>query len=197
LLVNFFDFYLLESLVLVTHLQKLAFNQEVSLMQFFADSDYVAKLVGYSTTPLCLVMKYYSLGSLDSWLERDSGSITKKVMNGIVRDISRGLFVLHQRQVAHCDIKPQNVLVEMKEEKFRCVLTDFGISKILTNEYLASEAFQIRNLRGLTVPYAAPDALARFRKKNVIGTPEEEKAGDVYSFGIVIYYILTIKNAWN
>jgi hypothetical protein len=44
---------------------------------------------------------------------------------------------------------------------FFLLKTDFGISKILTDEYLASQAFQIRNMRGLTISLAAPDALKR------------------------------------
>jgi serine/threonine protein kinase len=175
----------------------LAFNQEISLMEFFADSPYVAKLIGYCQEPVCLIMKYYSCGSLDNWTEKNSETARKyKFKVKICKDLASGIEVLHNRQVAHCDLKPQNVLVEDQPGQLRFLLIDFGISKILTDEYLASEAFQIRNLRGLTVPYAAPDALLRFRSKTA-WSPNEEKAGDVYSFACIVFFLLTHLSPWD
>jgi serine/threonine protein kinase len=171
----------------------LSFQQEISLMEFFSDSKYVAKLIGYCKEPVCLLLKYYPLGSLQNWIENNKqfNKDSKRSKLAICDDISRGVFVLHSKQVAHCDLKLQNILVEESEGRPRFLLTDLGISKILTEEYLASEAFQIRNIRGLTVSYAAPDVMIRFRKKH-IGTPSEEKAGDVYSFGVILFYLLTV-----
>jgi hypothetical protein len=181
----------------MTHLSMLSFQQEISLMEFFSDSSYVAKLIGFCKEPVCLIMKYYPLGSLDSWYDKHREVLgqSNKVKMAVCGDIGRGILTLHERHVSHCDLKPQNVLVDKDELRPRFVLTDFGISKILTEEYLASEAFQIRNLRGLTVSYAAPDAINRFRKKQA-GTPVQEKLGDIYSLGCVIYFVLTQKVLW-
>jgi serine/threonine protein kinase len=175
-------------------LQQLAFNQEVSLMEFFTDSAFIAKLIGYCDEPLSLVMKYYPLGSLDRWFQANHIKINDKLK--ILQDVSRGLKVMHERKVAHCDMKPQNILVDNHAGKVSFVVTDFGVSKILTDEYLASRAFQIRNIRGLTVSYAAPDVLHRFRIKNVITSPYEEMAGDIYSFACLIFFILTGLSPW-
>jgi serine/threonine protein kinase len=162
-------------------------------MEFFRDSQYISQLVGFCKDQLSLIMKYYPEGSVDEWLLKQKWNI--KIRVNCLLHIARGIALLHERQVAHCDLKPQNVLVEARMEV--CfVLTDFGISKILTSEYLASQAFQIRNLRGLTVPYAAPDLIQRFRRKGVIGTPIEEKAGDVYAFGCIVYFILNNTGPW-
>jgi serine/threonine protein kinase len=174
----------------------MSFNQEVSLMEFFSDSKFVAKLIGYCKEPLCLIMKYYPAGSLDRWVADNKNLVTKpSVKVAIANDISKGLYELHGRLVAHSDLKPQNVLVEESHEGPNFVLTDFGISKILTNEYLASEAFQIRNLRGLTVSYAAPDSLKRFNDQR-FGTPIEEKAADIYALGIIVSFLLLMGEPW-
>jgi serine/threonine protein kinase len=173
----------------------LSFQQEISLMEFFADSIGVAKFIGYCTSPACLLMKYYPHGSLDTWMTHKR--IDKRSFAVILRDVSRTIHVLHSRQVAHCDLKPQNILVEKIENGFNFLLTDFGISKILTAEYLASEAFQIRNLRGLTIPFASPDILIRFRSKNAVSSPIEEKAGDIYSFGALIYNVMVQRQPWS
>jgi proprotein convertase subtilisin/kexin type 5 len=175
----------------------LSFQQEISLMEFFSDSDYIAKLVGFCKEPVCLLMKYYPLGSLDGWVNKHEAYMGKRISAtlSICGDIAGGIVVLHSREIAHCDLKPQNVLVEQARSKTRFILTDFGISKILTKEYLASEAFQISNTRGLTISYAAPDALVRFKEQKA-GTPDEEKAGDVYSFGFILFFVLNIKKPW-
>jgi proprotein convertase subtilisin/kexin type 5 len=147
-------------------LNTLSFQQEISLMEFFSDSEFIAKLIGVCRQPVCLLMKYYPLGSLENWMEKDKSLVSrsKGTKLNIGCDIACGVLVLHSRQVAHCDLKPQNILVEEKETRPRFLLTDFGISKILTSEYLASEAFQMKNLRGLTLPYAAPDVIECFKK---------------------------------
>jgi hypothetical protein len=45
-------------------------------------------------------------------------------------------------------------------------LTDFGIAQILSEKIIATKAFNVINLRGLSVSYAAPEALNNFRSKN-------------------------------
>jgi serine/threonine protein kinase len=178
-------------------LKMLSFQQEISLMEFFADSEYVAKLIGYCTQPVCLLMKYYELGSLDSWSQKNQRNFSSLILKlKTAKEIAQGIRVLHEKQVSHCDLKPQNILVHEVDTKLRFLLTDFGISKILTEEYLASEAFAIRNVRGLTVSYAAPDVFMRFHRK-ILGSPLLEKAGDIYSFGIIIFFVLSQCEPWS
>jgi serine/threonine protein kinase len=164
-------------------------------MEFFIDSPYIAKLVGYCYEPACIVLKYYRAGSLDNWLEKNRARETRLRMN-VLCDVARGVFILHERQVSHSDLKPQNVLVDDSGVRMWFVLTDFGISKILTQEYLASEDFRVGNLRGLTVTYAAPEALDRFRRKVVVTAGEQEKCVDVYSFGVFVYFMLMFESPW-
>jgi serine/threonine protein kinase len=191
------NIYIVADLTMLGRLNMLSFQQEISLMEFFSDSEYVAKLIGYCKEPVCLLMKYYPLGSLENCTESNKLYVkeTRRAKLVICSDIARGISVLHSREVAHCDLKPQNILVEQEKKKPRFLLTDFGISKILTDEYLASEAFQIRNLRGLTVSYAAPDVMKRFRQK-LTARSFEEKAGDVYSFGVILFFLLTVVEPW-
>jgi hypothetical protein len=70
----------LDNMTSMSQTRKMAFVQEVSLMEFFDDSDFVAKLVGYCTKPVCIVMKSYPLGSLHNWVKEDQkNSVSKKV----------------------------------------------------------------------------------------------------------------------
>jgi serine/threonine protein kinase len=182
----------------MSRLSMLSFHQEISLMEFLADCPLVSKLVGYCQDPVCVLMKYYHLGSLDNWVVKNYDIVrrNRRIKCSIISDISQAISFMHQRQIAHCDIKPQNVLVDALPDKNRFCLTDFGISKILTQEYLASEAFQIRNVRGLTVSYSAPDVLLRFRQKKAVIDAAAEKSGDVYSLGMIMLFTLTQKEPW-
>jgi serine/threonine protein kinase len=102
---------------------------------------------------------------------------------------------MHEHFLAHCDIKTQNVLVEVNASVPSCYLTDFGITQILSEKIIATKSFNVINLRGLSVQYAAPEAFLNFRSKNYIGV--DFKKYDVYSFACVAYEVLGRKFPWN
>ncbi|KAI3886708.1 hypothetical protein MKX03_011130 [Papaver bracteatum] len=90
--------------------------------------------------------------------------------------ISRGLMYLHEEcstQIIHCDIKPQNILLD---DSFTAKISDFGLAKLLiTSQTRASTG--IRGTRG----YVAPEW---FRN-----TPVSSKV-DVYSYGVMLLEII-------
>jgi serine/threonine protein kinase len=102
---------------------------------------------------------------------------------------------MHCYYLAHCDLKPQNVLVEVVDGIPTCYLTDFGITQVLSETILASRAFNVINLKGLSVFYAAPEAFTWFRTK--IYTGVDFKKFDVYSLACVVLELLTRKTPWS
>ncbi|KAI3850204.1 hypothetical protein MKX03_012098 [Papaver bracteatum] len=94
----------------------------------------------------------------------------------IASGISRGLMYLHEEcstQIIHCDIKPQNILLD---DSFTARISDFGLAKLLiTSQTRASTG--IRGTRG----YVAPEW---FRN-----TPVSSKV-DVYSYGVMLLEII-------
>lgn len=118
------------------------------------------------------VSEYVKDGSLDNWLRKSGSAVPQEdVSVGIMRGILEGIEHLHSRKIVHRDLKPANVL--MQEGKPR--LTDFGISKILT------ETASSRNNLSGTVAYMSPEALEG--KKNY--------GSDLWSAGVVFYQLLT------
>jgi serine/threonine protein kinase len=105
---------------------------------------------------------------------------------------------MHKVQLAHCDLKPDNILIdEDRPGHFKCVITDFGICHVLSESIIDAKSFNHINVRGVSVRYAAPEAFERFRRRTITSTPDEIKSGDVFSIGMILYEMLNRKSPWN
>ncbi|KNA25157.1 hypothetical protein SOVF_008830 [Spinacia oleracea] len=127
-----------------------------------------------------LVYEYMSNGSLADYLFRDSKpSWIERVI--IAQGTARGLLYLHEEcstQIIHCDIKPQNILLD---EYQNARISDFGLAKLLIlNQTQTNTA--VRGTKG----YVAPEW---FRNK-----PVTVKV-DVYSFGVLLLEIICCRKS--
>ena len=107
----------------------------------------------------------------------------------IMLQIAKGMSYLHDMKVAHCDLKPQNVIVAPSNNlilaNLKCIdvkLLDFGISKVKVKDSL--EMPTERNILG-TCGYMAPEAMAK-----ELSEVDALKA-DVFSFGMMCSDILS------
>ncbi|XP_022756277.1 G-type lectin S-receptor-like serine/threonine-protein kinase LECRK3 [Durio zibethinus] len=137
----------------------------------------LVKLLGYCDEGQhrMLVYECLSNGTLASFLFGDlKPSWSRRTQ--IALEIARGLFYLHEEcspQIIHCDIKPQNILLD---DYYVARISDFGLSKLLgINQSYTNTA--IRGTKG----YVAPEWF-----KTV---PVTVKV-DVYSFGVLLLEII-------
>ncbi|XP_074332917.1 G-type lectin S-receptor-like serine/threonine-protein kinase LECRK3 [Apium graveolens] len=94
----------------------------------------------------------------------------------IALEIARGILYLHEEcatQIIHCDIKPQNILID---EYMSAKISDFGLAKLLQADQTNTNT-GIRGTRG----YVAPE----WHRKMAVTAKV-----DVYSFGIMLLEIL-------
>ncbi|KAJ8770848.1 hypothetical protein K2173_021763 [Erythroxylum novogranatense] len=127
-----------------------------------------------------LVYECLSNGSLSSFLFGEMRpSWSKRIP--IVFGIARGLLYLHEEcstQIIHCDIKPQNILLD---DYYNARISDFGLAKLL----VLNQSQTLTAIRG-TKGYVAPEW---FRSM-----PVTVKV-DVYSFGVLLLEIICCRRS--
>jgi serine/threonine protein kinase len=178
------------------------FEQEISISFYLGDHPNIAKFLGFSKDPKTLLQRYYPLGTLWNLIQRPLSvgmdfQWTSVHRKAFALDIAKGLAYMHSMAIAYCDLKPHNVLISEENGKLTAVLTDFGISLIMDVKLSSGQAPIIDHLNGITVRYAAPEAIRRLLNRPYIRvTPVMARAGDVYSFAAVIYAMLCMKMPW-
>ncbi|PRQ35226.1 putative protein kinase RLK-Pelle-SD-2b family [Rosa chinensis] len=129
-----------------------------------------------------LVYEFMSNGTLASFLFGDTRPNWYQ-RREIALGTARGLLYLHEEcsnQIVHCDIKPQNILLN---DSFTARISDFGLAKLLRLDQTRT----ITGIRG-TKGYVAPEWF-----KNL---PITAKV-DVYSFGILLLEIICCRKKFD
>ena len=167
------------------------FYQEVSIMWFFRNHPNFVKVYAYSDSPAAIVMKYYPFDLDKVILKRVTVSYSKKLIVKLFREVCQAIGAMHEAGFAHCDIKPANVLIELPE--MTPIISDFGITHVLHSKGV--NAFQIVNVKGGSLPFAAPEILRQLK-----GDDSTEnihfKQTDSYSLALTLYEIVMRVHAW-
>jgi serine/threonine protein kinase len=106
--------------------------------------------------------------------------LKKKVI--ISKNILKALYLMHKNLFFHLDIKPQNILVDIKSLKIRII--DFDISRKLLPED-SIDKFQVP-IRG-TVSYAEPSIKELLKSKSLDSKPINISKCDVFSAGVTFF----------
>eukprot|EP00158_Paraphelidium_tribonemae_P001686 Partr_v1_DN24682_c0_g1_i2_m59656 putative protein kinase kinase kinase len=169
------------------------FHQEIALMNAFKQNHNVAKLIGYSENPYSTILEYYARGSLSKWITTSNRSLRQS--HAFMNDISCGISLLHFNGIVHCDLKPDNVLIDL-DSRLYAVITDFGISRIVKDNLLKVGAYQVQVIKGASIAYAAPEAIKELHGEQKDQHPKEVMSRDVYAIGVIFWAILNGRNAW-
>lgn len=124
--------------------------------------------VGWNAEPPYFVMEYVENGSLGSLLARGAMSVDESIR--IIREISSALIDAHGAGVLHCDLKPDNVLLD---NQLHARLCDFGQARMSHEQSPALG----------TLYYMAPE------QADLDALPDAR--WDVYAIGSLLYHMLT------
>uniref|UniRef100_A0A0R0FKH3 Protein kinase domain-containing protein n=1 Tax=Glycine max TaxID=3847 RepID=A0A0R0FKH3_SOYBN len=127
---------------------------------------------------LATVTEFMINGSLKQFLHKKDRTIDRRKRLIIAMDAAFGMEYLHGKNIVHFDLKCENLLVNMRDpQRPICKIGDLGLSKVKQHTLVSG------GVRG-TLPWMAPELLSG--KSNMVS----EKI-DVYSFGIVMWELLT------
>ncbi|XP_046950924.1 MAP kinase-activated protein kinase 3 isoform X1 [Lynx rufus] len=151
----------------------------------------------HSKRCLLIVMECMEGGELFSRIqERGDQAFTEREAAGIMRDIGTAIQFLHSRNIAHRDVKPENLLYTSKEKDAVLKLTDFGFAKETTQNALQTPCYTpyyvgSRLLSGLQDLWAkSPPVPSALLAPEVLGPEKYDKSCDMWSLGVIMYILL-------
>lgn len=122
--------------------------------------------------PALIFLEYIKGGSLQNLLNNPPKEWTSTRKAIIILEIAAGMEYLHNNDINHRDLKPSNILIT---ERFDAKICDFSESMILD-----PDATQTKGVG--TMKYMSPE---------MMNNKPYGKETDVYSFGIIVFYIMT------
>ena len=130
--------------------------------------------------------KFYSIimelcdGSLLDYIKKLSKNLTDKEIKDIFFELNNGFKKMVENKIVHRDIKLENILIKIKNNKIIPKICDFGFSK---------EIKEKSNNTSLGTPNTcAPE---------VIEGKEYDSSVDLWSIGVIIYYCYFQKYPYN
>ncbi|KAL5020120.1 hypothetical protein ScPMuIL_003012 [Solemya velum] len=146
----------------------------------------LTKFVGLVTEDphVCILMEYCSKGSLEDILQNDSIQLDKNFKVSLITDILQAMNFIHSGSIGvHGRLNSSNCVID---SRFTVKVTGYGLRSIRNQGHKLSG---FRNERYLF--WVAPEHL-RTNPDNDVSA-----SGDVYSFAIILYEIITRDSPYN
>jgi serine/threonine-protein kinase len=130
-------------------------------------------------------LELFESSMLKTFIAKKGGQLSVREMARCLKPVAEALSYIHALQIAHFDIKPENILVD---EKLNVRLIDFSIAKELKRtisdrmfSFLGQKISSEVTIQG-TLTYLAPEQITK---------ADPGKPADVYALGLVLYECLT------
>ena len=128
-----------------------------------------------------IIMEYAGNKTLKSYIkDRENELIDPKTLNNIIKQICLGLKEIHESNIIHRDISPDNIFID--EENLKIKIGDFGISTISQYSYSPVGKYK----------YMAPEM--QLEEGDEIQKVRYNKSVDIYALGCVLYELFTLRN---
>lgn len=156
--------------------QEAQLKNEVCILQNLSHPG-VVNLERMFETPdkIFVVMEKLSGDMLEMILSSERGRLSERITKYLITQILVALKHLHSKNIVHCDLKPENVLLSSNSDFPQVKLCDFGFARII-----GEKSFR-RSVVG-TPAYLAPEVL---RNKGY------NRSLDMWSVGVIVYVSLS------
>ncbi|CAK1547534.1 unnamed protein product [Leptosia nina] len=156
--------------------QEAQLKNEVAILQNLSHPG-VVNLERMFETPerIFVVMERLKGDMLEMILSHERGRLPERITKFVVAQILVALKHLHEKNIVHCDLKPENVLLSSDEQFPQVKLCDFGFARII-----GEKCFR-RSVVG-TPAYLAPE---------VLRNAGYNRSLDMWSVGVIIYVSLS------
>jgi len=118
-----------------------------------------------------VLLEYCNGGDLFTTIQK--GELGREEINCNFKQLMDGVSYLHSIGVAHCDIKPENILIKNVSQ---LKIIDFGTSEIFKYPYTPDTIKKLKGIKG-SKPYIAPEQFQR--------SEYDPRASDIWSCAIV------------
>ncbi|KAB2602637.1 serine/threonine-protein kinase [Pyrus ussuriensis x Pyrus communis] len=151
------------------------FAQEVYIMRKVRHKN-VVQFIGACTKhpSLCIVTEYMSGGSVYDYLHKQKGVFKLPSLLKVAIDVSKGMTYLHQNNIIHRDLKAANLLMDENEV---VKVADFGVARVKSQSGVMT----------------AETGTYRWMAPEVIEHKAYDHKADIFSFGVVLWELLTGK----
>ncbi|GMT28641.1 hypothetical protein PFISCL1PPCAC_19938 [Pristionchus fissidentatus] len=152
-------------------------RSEVGILQAISHPGIVRLECMFETSDkIFVVMEKLSGDMLELILSQEVGKLDERSCKFLLWQILSALKYLHNKGIAHCDLKPENVLLSQQNTQFpQTKLCDFGYARFIGEQ-------QFRKTIVGTPAYLPPEVL---QKKGY------NKSLDMWSVGVIIYVTLS------
>jgi serine/threonine protein kinase len=161
---------------LIDHKDVTKFEREVT---FFASVDHpnIVKFIEVLNDDnlIYIIMEFCNNGSLHTFI-LSRGAIPESAARKFVVQILEAIQYLHSRGIAHRDLKPENILIGAD---MLLKVADFG--------FAASADSLLKTQCGSPI-FTAPEIIS--------GRAYDGKCADMWSLGVIVYWIVTGKVPW-
>ena len=153
---------------------EMSIQNEVAMLRNLQQINTVVQYFGvaYGLNEVYIVMELCQYGSFEKALKKYKDFIcTEKYLIKSMYNVAKAMEILHEYDIAHQDLKLQNILVVSlnAEDEVVCKISDFGTTRSITyDEFMTTEV-------GSSV-YKAPEISSQKYRKQV----------DVFSYGMTI-----------
>jgi len=156
-------------------------HKEAAILKLLSDGKRVVNIHDYyeKDKHSLMVIEFLEGGELFNVVGASDYCLTEIKCVHFTLEIVKALNYIHEHQIVHLDIKPQNIMLRNRRDEFKLKLIDFGLSKRL-------EFGRARTGFVGTVGFMAPE-VANAQYHSDYASP----ATDFFSLGVIVYMLVS------